>query len=333
MPRHLGPILACLATLIAFAAAAPVAFAATTYAPNRFDDPISGGTDCTPPAPPNGCSLRGAIAAAINGDTVQLAPGTFTLTQSQLSISHDITLAGAGMRDTTIKQTALNRVIGDMANTLSIQGLTLTGGRVIGFTGPDGSSPGAAGTAGGSASGSAVAFSNALKLTDVLVTANVTVGGDGGNGAAAAPGTGGNGGNGGFAGSAVNGGASLTIVRSEISDNASLGGLGGNGADGTGSGSGGVGGTSGGANAGLSTGIGSTIVITDSLISGNIATPGNAGHGGKGGPSGGNGGAGGLGNQPAEGGGLFTNGHLDMTNVTMTGNIAGGSAGGAGGAA
>jgi hypothetical protein len=325
--RHLRPILACLATLIAFAAAAaPAAFGATTYAPNRFDDPISGGTDCTAPAPPNGCSLRGAIAAANTGDTVQLAPGTYTLTQSQLLIAHDITLAGAGMRDTTIKQTALDRVIRDTTNTLTIEGLTVTGGHVVGSNGPNGSSPGAAG---GSAGGSAVSFSATLKLTDVLVTANLTVAGNGGNGAAAAPGTGGNGG---YAGSAISGGASLTIVRSEIFDNGALGGLGGNGADGTGSGSGGVGGTSGGADAAISTGLSSTITITDSLISGNVATPGNAGHGGKGGPSGGSGGAGGLGNQPAEGGGLFTNGHLDMTNVTMTANVAGGSAGGAGGA-
>ncbi len=47
------------------------------------------------------------------------------------------------MRDTTIKQTGLVRVIVDTTNTLSIEGLTVTGGRVVGANGPNGASPGA----------------------------------------------------------------------------------------------------------------------------------------------------------------------------------------------
>jgi len=332
--RYLRALLALAGTAAVLVATAPAAFGATTYAPNRFDDPLIGGTDCTPPAPPNSCSLRGAIAAASDGDTISLQAGTYQLVLSQLTITNSITIAGAGMRATTIKQTALFRIISSTASSLKITGLTLTGGHVVGANGPAGSSPGATGGTGGSATGSAVAFSNALTLTDVLVTANTAVGGNGGAGAPSAPGPGGNGGDGGFSSGAIDGGASLTMTRSEVSANLSVGGFGGKAADGSGSAVGGIGGASGDAEAaGIDMGISSTMTITDSLIAGNHAFPGVAGAGGKGGTSGGNGGAGGLGNEPTEGGGVFTNGHIDLTNVTITGNIAGASAGGPGGAA
>jgi hypothetical protein len=331
---HLRPFLACVAALAALAVAAPAALGATTFVPNRFDDPLVGGAECTPPAVPNACSLRGAVAAAASGDTVQLAAGTYTLTQNQLSIGQDITITGAGMLATTIKQTGQFRVISSLPPTLvKINSLTVTGGNVVGTNGPNGSSPGMAGSAGGSANSSAIAFAAGLALTDVLVTGNTAVAGNGGKGAQAAPGIGGNGGDGGDAGGALSGAGTLTMLRTEVSGNSSFGGVAGAGADGSGAGSGGVGGTSGPASAAVDMGIGSSLAITDSLIANNIDIPGAAGAGGKGGASGGSGGAGGLGNQPADSGGIFTNGHIDLTNVTITGNYAGGSAGGTGGAA
>ena len=62
MPRKHLPkaLVAALAAL----AAVPSLAAATTYAPNRFDDPLMPAKSCAPPAPANGCSLRGAIEAA-----------------------------------------------------------------------------------------------------------------------------------------------------------------------------------------------------------------------------------------------------------------------------
>ena len=89
---------ALIAAAASFALAAAPAGAATTFTPNRFDDPLIGGTSCGPPAVANGCSLRGAIAAAQAGDTVQLASGTYTLSFGELKLERKITITGAGQR-------------------------------------------------------------------------------------------------------------------------------------------------------------------------------------------------------------------------------------------
>ncbi len=54
------------------------------------------------------CSLREAIAAADPGDTVQVPPGTYTLTQgTELVIDKDLTVEGAGAEETIIEAAAL----------------------------------------------------------------------------------------------------------------------------------------------------------------------------------------------------------------------------------
>jgi len=69
-------VLGCAVGLFLFGTAS--AGAATTFTPDTFADP-AGATSCTPPIPAGGCSLRGAIADAQAGDTVQLAAGTYKL--------------------------------------------------------------------------------------------------------------------------------------------------------------------------------------------------------------------------------------------------------------
>src|ERR1700678_3940593 len=92
---------------------------ATVLTPTRFDDPLSGAATCTDA--PNGCSLRGAIAATQAGDTIQLAAGTYTLSLGALAPTVAITIQGAGPSATTIRQTGQDRVIDDhKASSLTI---------------------------------------------------------------------------------------------------------------------------------------------------------------------------------------------------------------------
>jgi hypothetical protein len=193
MPSILRPSVAIGCALICLLGAAS-AQAATTFVPNRFDDPVSGGTTCTPPAPANACSLRGAVAAANNGDTVQLGAGTYTLTIDELHPTKTITIAGAGPSATTIRQTILRRVINSVGVGLTMSGVTITGGHIVGGTGTAGTVGTPNGGVGGSGYAAGIDANGALRLTDVVVTGNTVEGGDGGAGfsGVAVPGTGGN---------------------------------------------------------------------------------------------------------------------------------------------
>jgi hypothetical protein len=324
-PARLGWVVGLLCLLVPVASAG-----ATTFTPTRFDDPLAGGTACA--APPFDCSLRGAVAAAADGDTIRLAKGTYTLTQGELQLANTITLIGAGPTVTTIKQTAADRVIQALGG-LTAQGLTITGGKLVGGPGADGAMPGAPGADGTDISGGGIDASGALTLTDVIVTGNHVTGGAGGNGAAGSGGPGGAGGAGGVAdGAGISGGSPVTLTRVSITDNVATGGAPGNGgsSDGTGSpgGKGGSAGEAGGA--GISLGTSSTLDASDSLIADNHAISTAGGKGGPGGVITGLPGAGGQG-EPGEGGGLFSNGIVDLTNVTIAGNSASGSDGGPGG--
>ncbi len=95
--------------------------------------------------PAGGCSLRGAFAAAQDGDTVQLAAGVYTLTFGQLTAGHSITVVGAGRAATTIRQTAQARVIRADASPFTLSGLTVTGGHLVAADGSAGAVFGAAG--------------------------------------------------------------------------------------------------------------------------------------------------------------------------------------------
>jgi hypothetical protein len=330
-------ILACVFGIAAAILAAPAA--ATTFSPNRFDDPIGPppATNCTAPAPANGCSLRGALSDAQAGDTIQLQAGTYTLSSAgQLNITKQLTILGAGPGLTTIEAGVAepSRVIEVKGGVgLTMSGVTITGGEVIGTDGAPGLLPGSVGGPGENVFGAGIDASGPLTLTEVVVTGNKLVGGRGGDGADGAANGGSAGGTGGAAdGAGIGVGAGpVTLNRVAITGNVAQPGAGGDGGDAGTAGLGGAGGVSGSSGGGgLDAGGGSSIVATDTLIAGNIAGTGTAGTGGTGGTNSGSGGVGGQG-EPSSGGGLFSNGSVKLTNVTFTGNVAAGAAGGTGG--
>jgi hypothetical protein len=318
-----------VALLLVFVASAG---GATTFTPDTFGDPV-GATHCTPPMPAEGCSLRGAIADAQNGDTVQLAAGTYQLgAEGELVLKKNITIVGAGPGATTIEQTVADRVM-RVESGLTMTGVTITGGEAVGKPGAAGSVPSGKGGDGEGAYGAGIEAGDLVTLADVVVTGNRAVGGAGGaGGGATGNGTGGAGGRGGFADGAGLDGGPFVLLRVAVTDNVAQPGAGGVGGFGAGTGTGGAGGI-GGAGGGAGIGVGhASLVATDTLIADNTAATGPGGAGGLGGLSGGNGGAGGTG-EASGGGGIFSNGPVLLTNVTLTGNVAEGGTGGAGGAA
>lgn len=324
-PLRLTVALSCL--LFSFFALAAASAQATTYVPNLFSDPLLGGTDCSPPETPNSCSLRGAVIAAKDGDTIKLAAGTYKLSVGgSLDVKTKITIAGAGPTATTIEQTALDRVI-DVDKGLTLSGVTVTGGHLVGKAGPNGDTPGEAGGTGENVYGVGVEGSGPMVLTDVVITGNVGVGGPGGNGAAGVPG-GAGGRGGGASGIGFSAGSTNLLVRVVLSDNTGTAGAGGNGGA-TNGGTSGAGGPSGSSyGAGMSSG-NVPVTIVDSLIAGNLSKAGQGGNGANATVTAAAG-KGGQGEAPGAVG-LFTNGVLKMTNVTVTGNHAEGGRGGKGG--
>lgn len=309
---------------------------AAVIMPNRFDDPAPpAGESCTPPVPANGCSLRGAIDAAHDGDTVQLGTGTYTLSLDDLDFTKSITIIGAGAQATTVKQTSLGPVfeVPSSGFPWALQGLTVTGGNVVGTSGNNGSGAGDDGDSGTTIDGGGIYTVSTLSLTDVIVSGNKVTAGNGGNGAA---GNASNpGGEGGLGGTASGGGiealAALHLTRVTVTGNTAQGGNGGHGAKGGSTTAGGDGGTGGtGEGGGISMGVGDPLTVTDSLIAGNTGRGGTGGDGGLGGTSKGAGGAGGSGGS-GSGGALDSLGPVNLTNVTINGNFAVGVSGGAGG--
>jgi hypothetical protein len=325
---------ACVGALLATLGAGSAA--AATLSPNRFDDPAPpAGQSCTPPAPPNGCSLRGAIDAAGTGDTVKLAAGTYTLSLDSLDFTKSLTIAGAGPQATIVKQTGIGRVFEVSATGFpwALQGLTVTGGNVVATSGANGSAAGDNGGPGTGIGGGGILTESPLSLTDVVVTGNKATAGNGGNGAAGNASTGGGGGGsaGDAAGGGIEAGAPLTLVRTTVTNNIAQGGTAGHGARGgsvTAGGSGGLGGN--GLGGGIATFASGALTASDSLISGNSAQSGAGGNGGLGGTSKGAGGDAGDGGSGI-GGGISSTGSVNLTNVTIEGNFALGQPGGAGG--
>ena len=230
------------------------------------------------------CSLREAIAAvdtqAATGDcgaaafgpnTIALGPHAYELSIAGASAGNatgdlnvassvsDLTIAGAGESATVIDATGLgDRVIEiDPGATVTLSGLTLTGGHApdgsAGSPGTNGanSDPGGGGGPGGPGEpGGAIENAGTLTLRDAAVTGNrAGAGGSGGRGGdaeLAVGGQGGSGGSGAGGGGILNTG-SLTVIEATISSNRSgAGGAGGDGGDGdTAGASGGVGGAGG----------------------------------------------------------------------------------------
>ena len=235
----------------------------------------------------------------------------------------------------------------DPGATVTLSGLTLTGGHApdgsAGSPGADGanSDPGGGGGSGGPGEpGGAIENAGTLTLRDAAVTGSrAGAGGSGGRGGDAELAVGGHGGSG---GSGAGGGGilntgSLTLIEATISSNRSgPGGAGGDGGDGDIAGaSGGVGGAGG--SAGSGGGVdneGGSLNVIATTIMGNFAGAGGAGgHGGNAkvagsGNGGGSGGAGGFG-----GGASSLNGALSITNSTIAANTAGSGGGGGDGGA
>src|SRR5271166_3369001 len=78
-------------------------------------------------------TLRAILAAAHTGDTIQFARQldgqTITLTQGQLTVSKNLSIAGPGAAELTISGNAAGRVFDvTAATTATISGLNVTGG-------------------------------------------------------------------------------------------------------------------------------------------------------------------------------------------------------------
>ncbi|MDX6659093.1 MAG: hypothetical protein QOH62_3886 [Solirubrobacteraceae bacterium] len=324
------PVLLILAALVL---ASPAA-AATTIVPDRFDDPLPVGTSCAPGHPTGTCTLRAAVAAGANGDTVALAAGEYALEQGQLQVTTDITITGSGPAATTIRQLTVGKRVMefDPLVTGAMQGLTITGGNIVGGPGANGSLATPVGADGGSAYGSAInARGTLLTLTLVTIVGNSSTGGKGGNGFTPASGVGAKGGNGGFAASsAIQSSGHVNLDRVTVAGNIAHGGDGGTGASGTGSNPGGAGGQGGPGSGAIEGGSAMVLVVRNSTISGNTGFAGAGGHGGSGGMSG-NGGNGGR-SVRGSGGAISSNGDVTLVNTTVTANEVHGGAGGVGGA-
>jgi hypothetical protein len=331
-------LLACV-FLILTVLVAPAVAAAATFSPDLFEEPAGPlpGTNCSPPAPIKNCTLRGAITVANAGDTIQLQAGTYKLSSvGQLNITKQLTILGAGPGATTIEagtagQSRVVNVVGGVG--LTMTGLKITGGEVIGEDGADGTTAGEKGGAGKGVEGAGINTSGPLTLTEVVVTGNKLIGGNGGAGAAGGANSGSAGGGGGFTDGAgiESGGGLVTLDRVAITGNEAQPGVGGKGGNAGTNGVGGAGGLGGaGGGGGIDGGTGSSLVATDTLIADNVVETGAGGAGGAGGANSGTGGAGGQG-EASSGGGMFSNGSVKLTNVTFVGNLAAGGTGGPGG--
>jgi hypothetical protein len=137
-------------------------------------------------------SLRAAVAAANPGDMITVPALTVFLTSGQIVVSNSVTIIGAGARETTISGTDQSRVFDITSGTVSISGVTVTGGD--GFDTPGGT----AGPGGGILLGGGT-----LTLADSTVTGNQTMGAGEGSG--------------------IQANGSLTVLRSTISFNSGPG--------------------------------------------------------------------------------------------------------------
>jgi hypothetical protein len=183
--------LAGIACMVSLLLAASGAGAATTITVTRQDDPDNGLGDCA--SIDTSCSLREAVNVA-NSDPsitqITLPAGEYDLKNQVLGlqIAGNLTLAGAGARTTTIKQIRVANVLNiHSGKTVTVQGVTITGGHAI-----------------GTIHGGGISNSGALTLQDSRVTDNES---DGLSGAS------------GEGGGIANFGTSLLIIRSTIDGN------------------------------------------------------------------------------------------------------------------
>lgn len=117
-------------SLSVFAGGNPAAAAVTLTVDSALEAPTDP-TNCTTPVP-GACTLRDALAAAAEGDTIDFASGLSGSIQlaGALNISVGVSIVGPGADVLTVHQTAFARIfdIGVAATDVVISGLTLDGG-------------------------------------------------------------------------------------------------------------------------------------------------------------------------------------------------------------
>ncbi len=317
----------------------------------------------------NGDAPTGGCAGGSGADTITIPAGTYTLTRAgagedanatgDLDVTSGLTIQGAGAGSTTVDAGGLDRVFHVIGGvTVTIRGLTITGGRTPdGAPGTNVSAPGdvpaEAGDAGAGPDGGGILSEGTLTVESCRVTGNRTGSGGGGGiavggngvlaGDSGSVGSGGSGGKGG-AGGGIAARGPVTVLRCEISDNATGDGgrggdaFGGGGQNAAGNDNGGTGASAvagGGGGAGAGGGIFASValVLRDSTVAGNRT--GAAGDGGEatGGLSGkgsgtgqggmGAAGLGGAGGTGGNGGGIFADDVLEVTDTATLDNEVG----------
>ncbi len=208
-------------------------------------------------------SLRGQIAAAASGDTINFSvSGTITLTSSEIAIDKNLIITGPGAGSLTISGNNVSRIFNIGSNTptinVSLSGLTLTSGRA---NGADASPfPTVAATSG---FGGAIynKSTGTVSLTDCVILSSTAQGGSGntifgGNGA------------GGFGGAIYNASASgtLSLLRTTLTNNVCAGGAS--------DGSGGTAASSVAFGAGIYNAAGGAVQLTNCIVAGNTGTGG-----------------------------------------------------------
>lgn len=133
--------LAAVGAVLALVPVAPGAASAATFTVNTAaDGQVAGGCETAP-----ACSLRDAVRAASTspdpGDTVEIPPGSYLLTEGELTvpggISGLVTIHGAGARSTIIDGEKASRVFRLGGEEVTIEGVTVTGGAATEFGGEE----------------------------------------------------------------------------------------------------------------------------------------------------------------------------------------------------
>ncbi|MFT4263932.1 MAG: choice-of-anchor Q domain-containing protein, partial [Nocardioides sp.] len=193
----------------------PAAAAEDAVVVTRLDDPAGAG-DCLSGGD---CSLRQAITEANGSRPITLPAGTYDLTLGELDVPGATVLDGAGADVVTIRQTTADSRVISASDTVTLSGLTLTGGHATSYGGGIGlDGPGTlqlhgvrvtgntAATSGGGIGGDPAGRYYSVYLYSSTVDAN-TAGGDGG----------------GIGGGSMN----LYLLNSTVADNTSTAGAGG----------------------------------------------------------------------------------------------------------